>query len=89
MSAFSRYIGIDYSGAKTPEASLKGLRVYCAVGEAAANVSHPPKSQLVLKTPGRSLQVSQTIERQWPDQGASPVWLGRSAPKRDTLVYGS
>jgi len=27
--AFTRYIGIDYSGAQTPEASLKGLRVYC------------------------------------------------------------
>ncbi len=27
-SAFDRYIGIDYSGAQTPEASLKGLRVY-------------------------------------------------------------
>jgi hypothetical protein len=26
--AFSRYIGIDYSGAETPTASLKGLRVY-------------------------------------------------------------
>lgn len=33
MSAFSRYIGIDYSGAETPESSLKGLRVYCAVGQ--------------------------------------------------------
>lgn len=30
MAAFSRYIGIDYSGAETPESSLKGLRVYCA-----------------------------------------------------------
>jgi hypothetical protein len=28
MAAFSRYIGIDYSGVETPEASLKGLRVY-------------------------------------------------------------
>ena len=28
--AFERYIGIDYSGAKTPIASLKGLRVYMA-----------------------------------------------------------
>ncbi len=28
MSKFKRYIGIDYSGAKTPTASLKGLRVY-------------------------------------------------------------
>jgi len=25
---FSRYIGIDYSGAKTPDSSPKGLRVY-------------------------------------------------------------
>jgi hypothetical protein len=29
-SLFSRYIGIDYSGAKDPNASLKGLRVYQA-----------------------------------------------------------
>ena len=28
--AFDRYIGIDYSGAETPAASLKGLRVYMA-----------------------------------------------------------
>jgi hypothetical protein len=44
MAAFSRYIGIDYSGAETPEASLKGLRVYCAVGESAANEVPPPPS---------------------------------------------
>ena len=44
MSAFFRYIGIDYYGAETPEASLKGLRVYCAVGEAAANEAPPPAS---------------------------------------------
>jgi hypothetical protein len=31
MQAFDRYIGIDYSGAKTPKSSLKGLRVYMAV----------------------------------------------------------
>lgn len=30
MTAFARYIGIDYSGAKTPTASLPGLRVYAA-----------------------------------------------------------
>ena len=42
MSAFSRYIGIDYSGADMPEASLKGLRVYCASGESAANEEPPP-----------------------------------------------
>ncbi len=30
MPAFAQYIGIDYSGAETPTASLKGLRVYMA-----------------------------------------------------------
>ncbi|MGR8978762.1 MAG: hypothetical protein ACU84H_01545 [Gammaproteobacteria bacterium] len=30
MQAFERYFGIDYSGAQTPNSSLKGLRVYTA-----------------------------------------------------------
>ncbi len=30
ISAFDRYIGIDYAGAQTPTSSLKGLRVYLA-----------------------------------------------------------
>jgi hypothetical protein len=30
--AFRRYIGIDYSGAETPESSCRGLRVYSASG---------------------------------------------------------
>jgi len=30
MPIFDRYIGIDYSGAETPTASLKGLRAYVA-----------------------------------------------------------
>ena len=30
MSSFSRYIGIDYSGAATPSSSLPSLRVYLA-----------------------------------------------------------
>lgn len=34
MSAFVGTIGIDYSGAETPNASLKGLRVYLAEGAA-------------------------------------------------------
>lgn len=34
MSLFSRFIGIDYSGAQTPTASLPGLRVYLAEGDA-------------------------------------------------------
>lgn len=30
VPAFDRYVGIDYSGAEVPNASLKGLRVYAA-----------------------------------------------------------
>ena len=42
MPAFTRYIGIDYSGAETPSASLKGPRIYLAVGGA------PPVEMLPL-----------------------------------------
>ncbi len=40
---FNRTVGIDYSGAKTPSASLKGVRVYLAE-EAAPQVYAPPTS---------------------------------------------
>jgi len=30
MPHFNRYIGIDYSGAETPDSSCRGLRVYVA-----------------------------------------------------------
>ena len=42
--SFGRTIGIDYSGAKTPTASLKGLRVYLAEGSAAPVEIPPPPS---------------------------------------------
>jgi hypothetical protein len=45
MSAFTRHIGIDYSGAQTPTASLKGLRVYLAEGELPAEVPPPPSAR--------------------------------------------
>jgi len=44
MSAFARYVGIDYSGAETPTASLKGLRVYLAEGDAPTIEIRPPPS---------------------------------------------
>jgi hypothetical protein len=44
MPAFARYIGIDYSGARTPEASLPGLRVYLAEGGAQPVEVRPPPS---------------------------------------------
>jgi len=44
MSAFARAIGIDYSGAETPTASLKGLRVYLAEGDGLPVEVPPPPS---------------------------------------------
>lgn len=44
MPRFHRYIGIDYSGAETPESSLKGLRVYEAGLESMPVEIEPPPS---------------------------------------------
>jgi hypothetical protein len=44
MPAFARYIGVDYSGAKTPTSSLKGLRIYLAEGDAPPVEHAPPLS---------------------------------------------
>lgn len=44
MPAFARTIGIDYSGAQTPSASLPGLRVYLAEGDAEPVEVPPPPS---------------------------------------------
>jgi hypothetical protein len=41
---FSRYIGIDYSGAETPTSSLKGLRVYLADHDNHPEELQPPPS---------------------------------------------
>ncbi len=41
---FARTIGIDYSGAKMPTASLKGLRVYLAEGDGLPVEVPPPPS---------------------------------------------
>lgn len=41
---FQRFIGIDYSGAETPEASLPGLRVYMAEGKISPVEVPPPPS---------------------------------------------
>lgn len=42
MPKFERYIGIDYSGAESPTASLKGLRVYEAYPSTLASEVLPP-----------------------------------------------
>jgi hypothetical protein len=44
IAAFKRHVGIDYSGAQTPTASLKGLRIYMAEGGARPFEVLPPPS---------------------------------------------
>jgi hypothetical protein len=44
MSAFARYVGIDYSGAETPTASLRGLRLHMVEGDAPPAEMPPPPS---------------------------------------------
>ena len=45
MPRFHRYIGIDYSGAKTPTSSLSGLRVYLADRDTTPVEVLPPPSR--------------------------------------------
>ena len=42
--SFVRYVGIDYSGARTPTSSLKGLRVFIADRSSPPMEVHPPPS---------------------------------------------
>ena len=44
LPRFDRYVGIDYSGAQTPTASLKGLRVYAADRSCSPTEVPPPPS---------------------------------------------
>jgi hypothetical protein len=44
MPQFERYIGIDYSGAVTPESSCKGIRVYVAEGSGTPEQIQSPAS---------------------------------------------
>jgi hypothetical protein len=44
VPAFARYIGIDYSGAETPTASLRGLRAYMTASDAPLVEVPPPPS---------------------------------------------
>ena len=51
MPIFARTIGIDYSGAETPTASLKGLRMIGAARRTVPSVSNPAtKSGATMRT---------------------------------------
>ena len=70
MTAFGRYIGIDYSGAQTPTASLKGLRVYVAADDAAPVEVLPPPS----------------LRKYWTRRGIAEWLVERLSEEAPTLV---
>ncbi len=70
MPAFARYIGIDYSGAETPTASLKGLRVYLAEGAAPPEEVPPPPS----------------AKKYWTRRGVAEWLVARLSEDAATLV---
>ncbi len=70
MPTFDRYIGIDYSGAQVPNASLPGLRVYVAEGEALPLELPPPPSP----------------RKYWSRRGIAEWLVERLAEGRPTLV---
>lgn len=70
MPAFIRTIGIDYSGAETPTASLKGLRVYLAKGDELPVEVQPPPSP----------------RKYWTRRGIAEWLVERLAEDQPTLV---
>ena len=70
MAIFAHTIGIDYSGAQTPTASLKGLRVYLAEGDGPPAEVHPPPSP----------------RKYWTRKGVAQWLVERLAEDTPTLV---
>jgi hypothetical protein len=70
MPAFARYIGIDYSGAETPTASLKGLRVYRSDDDGSPVEVPPPSSP----------------RKYWTRRGMAEWLIALLAEDRATLV---
>jgi hypothetical protein len=70
MPAFARYIGIDYSGAETPTASLKGLRIYAADRASSPVEVIPPPS----------------ARKYWTRRGIAEWLVERLAEDAPTLV---
>jgi len=67
---FDRVIGIDYSGAQTSSASLKGLRAYVAEGDSTPVEIQPPPSP----------------RKYWTRKGLAEWLVDRLAEDRPTLV---
>ena len=88
MLQFKRYIGIDYSGAETPESSCKGLRVYVAEG-----TGTPVQVAQIDKSSGATSNAVTMTGVEQPNYWAFSFWGGdfylytcNSDPSRTTNV---
>ncbi len=80
MPAFVRYIGIDYSGAQTPSASLKGLPAYLAEGDATpVEVRPPPSPRKFWTRRGVAVSLYKRAENSWQFSRMYPN-LRRTSP---------
>ena len=70
MTLFKRYVGIDYSGAKTPTSSLRGLRVFLADQYAGPTEVVPPPSR----------------RKYWTRRGIAEWVLARLKEEQRTIV---
>jgi hypothetical protein len=70
IPSFDHFIGVDYAGAETPTASLKGLRVYMADRASAPAEVQPPPSP----------------RKYWTRRGIAEWLIERLAGDRRTLV---
>ena len=68
LAAFRRYVGIDYSGARTPTDGLKGLRVYIAYpeNEAPVEVLPPPSPRKYWTWRGLALWLADLLTEDIP-----------------------
>jgi hypothetical protein len=81
MPAFARTIGIDYSSAETPTASLKGLRVYLAEREAPpVEVPPPPSSRKYWARKGIAEWLVERLAPRLPQ-----AWQTNRASRSDSL----
>ena len=87
MPKFKRYIGIDYSGAQTPTASLKGLRVYLAEENASpVEVLPPPSPRKYWTRRGIAEWLVERLSENWPTLVG--IDHGFSFPLRYFEVHG-
>jgi hypothetical protein len=87
MPAFVRTIGIDYSGAQTSTAGLKGLRVYLAQGDRLpVEVPPPPTTRKYWTRKG----VAEWLVERLAEEGPTLVGIdhGFSFPLRYFKTYG-